>query len=196
MPKLVGPVVRAGSLSRSDQPTIAVGETAMLRPWKTSDAAAVAAAFDDPAIQRWHVRCADSVDEAREWIVGWQSDWAGESNLHWALTDRATDSLLGRMSFKGVDLRDATADLAYWMVPAARGRGLCPMAAIALCGWAFETAGFHRIELEHSTANHASCRVAVKAGFREEGVRRGAALHADGWHDMHIHARLADDPPP
>ena len=42
-------------------------------------------------------------------------------------------------------------------------------------------------------ANPASCRVAVKAGFREEGVRRGAALHADGWHDMHVHALLADD---
>jgi RimJ/RimL family protein N-acetyltransferase len=62
---------------------------------------------------------------------------------------------------------------------------------IALCRWAFEKAGFHRIELEHSTANDASCRVAVKAGFHEEGIRRSAALHADGWHDMHVHALLA-----
>jgi hypothetical protein len=27
-----------------------------------------------------------------------------------------------------------------------------------------------------------------------EGTKRGEALHADGWHDMHLHARLAGDP--
>jgi ribosomal-protein-alanine N-acetyltransferase len=42
-------------------------------------------------------------------------------------------------------------------------------------------------------ANVASCRVAASAGFWEEGLRRGAALHADGWHDMHVHALLAVD---
>jgi RimJ/RimL family protein N-acetyltransferase len=35
--------------------------------------------------------------------------------------------------------------------------------------------------------------VAEKAGFAAEGVKRGAGWHADGWHDMHLHARLAID---
>lgn len=193
MPNLVAPTIAKGTLSGSTQPSMPVGATAALRPWLVTDAASVEAAFHDPGIQRWHVRSADSADEAREWIIGWQSGWEDESQLHWALVDHATDALLGRVALKGVDLNDGAAGLAYWMVPAARGRGLCPQAAIALCRWAFDEAGFHRIVIEHSTANQASCRVAVKAGFREEGVRRGAALHADGWHDMHVHARLADD---
>ncbi len=193
MPYLVSPAIGAGSLFRRPQPSIRVGESAALRPWLSSDAAAVAEAFTDPDIQRWHVRTAHSVEEARQWIVDWQGGWADQSQLHWALVDLSTDTLLGRAALKGVDLRDGTADLAYWMVPAARGRGLCSQAVIALCQWAFEGAGFHRLEIEHSTANPASCRVAAKAGFREEGIRRGAALHADGWHDMHFHGRLADD---
>ncbi len=41
-----------------------------------------------------------------------------------------------------------------------------------------------------------SVRVAVKAGFRPEGIRRGAAMHADGWHDMHVHSLLAGDAVP
>lgn len=193
MPNLVAPAIAAGSLSRSAQPSIPVGQTAVLRPWLLTDAAAVEAAFRDPGIQRWHVRRADSTEEAREWIAGWQGGWSDESQLHWALVDHATDALLGRVALKGVDLGDGAAGLAYWMVPAARGRGLCPQAVIALCQWAFDEAQFHRIHLEHSTANQASCRVAVKAGFREEGIRRRAARHADGWHDMHVHSRLADD---
>ncbi|MEW2435901.1 GNAT family protein [Streptomyces caniferus] len=45
-------------------------------------------------------------------------------------------------------------------------------------------------------ANPASCRVATKAGFRLEGTMRSALLHADGWHDEHLHARVQDDPWP
>ncbi|HVB43153.1 MAG TPA: GNAT family protein [Streptosporangiaceae bacterium] len=48
----------------------------------------------------------------------------------------------------------------------------------------------------HSTMNPASCRVAGNAGFAYEGTKRREALHRDGWHDMHLHARLADDARP
>ena len=59
--------------------------------------------------------------------------------------------------------------------------------------WLFETAGLHRIVLAHSTRNNASCRVASKAGYLLEGTCRSDLLHSDGWHDMHLHARLASD---
>jgi ribosomal-protein-alanine N-acetyltransferase len=78
-----------------------------------TDAPAVVEAFRDPEIQRWHVRRADSVSEAREWIVAWQRGWSDESQFHWALVDQATDTLLGRVALKGVDLYDGTAGLAY-----------------------------------------------------------------------------------
>jgi len=29
--------------------------------------------------------------------------------------------------------------------------------------------------------------------FDFEGVKRRAGLHLDGWHDMHLHARINDD---
>jgi [ribosomal protein S5]-alanine N-acetyltransferase len=194
VPSLVSPVIAAGSLSRTAQPSIPVNAVAMLRPWLPVDAPALAAAYEDPAIQRWHARRADSVEEAGDWIERWRSGWTQESAGHWAVVEPDTDALLGRVALKALNLEDGTAVLAYWMVAAARGRGLCPESVASLCTWAFREPGFHRIELEHATANAASCRVAVKAGFREEGIRRGAALHADGWHDMHLHARLSHDP--
>ncbi|MFC7614839.1 GNAT family N-acetyltransferase [Actinokineospora soli] len=57
----------------------------------------------------------------------------------------------------------------------------------------FDDLKLHRLYLDHSTANTASCRVATKAGFTPEGTLRGAGLHADGWHDMHLHSRLRTD---
>lgn len=190
------PAIVAGSLSRSTHPSIPVAGVAVLRPWSVTDAEAVVEAFRDADIQRWHVKSADSMEEAHQLIIAWQSGWADESQLNWALADPVTNALLGRVSLKDVDRQDGSAGLAYWMMPASRGQGLCPRAVIAVCRWAFNEAGFHRIGMAHSVANPASCRVAVKAGFREEGVRRRATLHADGWHDMHFHALLADDDQP
>ena len=38
--------------------------------------------------------------------------------------------------------------------------------------------------------------LAGHAGFPLEGTKRGESRHRDGWHDMHLHARLAGDPRP
>jgi [ribosomal protein S5]-alanine N-acetyltransferase len=62
--------------------------------------------------------------------------------------------------------------------------------------WMFRSVGLHRLELSHSTLNPASCRIAEKAGYPYEGTRRQQVLHQDGWHDMHLHARLVTDEAP
>ncbi|MFJ2955404.1 GNAT family N-acetyltransferase [Streptomyces sp. NPDC087270] len=190
MPSLATPAIPAGALRSTGQPVLPVEGGRQLRPWRPDDAGAVHAAYQDPQIQRWHVRRADSVAEAGEWIEQWRDAWPAETGGHWAVADAATDALLGRVALKAFDLADGQAEMAYWTVPAARGTGVCSGAVRALAAWALGDGGFHRLELAHSAANPASCRVAVATGFAQEGVRRGAARHADGWHDMHLHGRV------
>lgn len=78
------------------------------------------------------------------------------------------------------------------MLPAARGTGVAARAVDALSRWALGEFGLHRIELELSMADGASCRVALAAGYAAEGVRRARVRHADRSHDMHLHARIAE----
>ncbi|MBA8808721.1 GNAT family N-acetyltransferase [Promicromonospora sukumoe] len=190
MAELAPYTITPGTLARLAQPTLPLTGGATMRPWRETDALALQEAYADPDIQRWHVRRVDSPDEALGMIVNWQRAWAQERRLEWAVA-AADGSLLGRLALKDLVLFDGIAEIAYWTVPAARGRGVAPQAVVAASAWAFE-AGFRRLELEHSTLNAASCRVAEKAGFALEGTRRGAARHADGHHDMHVHARLSD----
>jgi [ribosomal protein S5]-alanine N-acetyltransferase len=189
MPILVSTTVPAGSLAAQPQPALTAGGGVLLRPWSLDDAPAVMDAYQDEAIQRWHVMRADSLAETREWIAGWQGGWAAETDAIWAVVDADRDTLLGRAGLKHFKFSDGTADVAYWTVPAARGRGVAPRAVNAMASWAF-AAGFHRLDLEHAVANTASCRVAEKTGFAAEGVRRSAWLLADGRCDVHAHARL------
>ncbi len=189
MPRLTTSVLDPDCFTGETVPTIATGDGLILGAWTADHAPAVRAAFADPAIQRWHARSAQSDDEVLGWIVGWNAQWTERSDAHWAVMDSA-QTLVGRVSLKYFDLDDGQAEVAYWTVPNARGNGVGPRAVRAVTAWAFDTVGFHRLELMHSVDNPASCRVADKAGFVLEGTKRSAALHADGWHDMHLHARI------
>ncbi|WP_433341127.1 GNAT family N-acetyltransferase [Streptomyces sp. CA-253872] len=188
MPHLAPPALPPGTLARHPQPVLPVaGTEAVLRPWEEGDAEAVREAYDDPAIQYWSARRADSTAEAAEWISGWRAAWRAETRAEWALTQGRT--LLGRCSLNRIEADDGEGEVAYWVTPAARGRGLAPAALRALTAWAFAT-GFARLVLQHSTGNTASCRVATKAGYPLEATRHAAARHADGWHDMHAHVLI------
>jgi ribosomal-protein-alanine N-acetyltransferase len=90
---------------------------------------------------------------------------------------------------------DGVGEVSYWVMPAVRGARIATRAVCAVSSWAFDQLHLHRLELSHSTMNPASCRVAENAGYRLEGTKRREGLHTDGWHDMHFHARVIDDPP-
>jgi ribosomal-protein-alanine N-acetyltransferase len=186
VPRLVSPVVAAGTLARLDQPLLA-GVGFMLRPWQIADARVVAAAYADEGIQRWHARSM-TADEALTWIRSWPDRWRQETGAGWAVAD---DRVLGQISLRTIDLAEGQAEISYWVLPEARGRRIAAGALEVLTGWAFSIVGLHRIEVRHSTANEASCRVAERAGYAYEGTLRSQALHPDGWHDMHLHARTA-----
>ncbi|MGA8112851.1 MAG: GNAT family N-acetyltransferase [Actinocatenispora sp.] len=189
MPALVPPVVPPGRLSGQRQPRLAVDELT-LRPWRLSDAPGLVEAYRDPAIQRWHARSMTE-DEAREWVASRSDRWTAETGVDWAVVE--DDVPFGRVGLRRLDLADGLGEAAYWVVPAARGRQVAARALRAVTRWLFDEIGLHRIELAHSTGNPASCRVATRAGFGYEGTKRQEALHADGWHDMHLHARLRED---
>ncbi|MFE6752804.1 GNAT family N-acetyltransferase [Streptomyces sp. NPDC057684] len=63
------------------------------------------------------------------------------------------------------------------MLPVARGVGVATCAVTTLSAWALPELGFHRPYSDHSTRNHASCRVAAKSGLparRHQAPCRGA----------------------
>ncbi|WP_231925329.1 GNAT family N-acetyltransferase [Micromonospora purpureochromogenes] len=189
MPMLAAPAVPPGSMAALAQPGLRA-EGVHLRPWLAADREVVVAAYADAAIRRWHCRSMTD-DEAADWIAAWPGRWRAESGAGWAVCDAGV--VVGQLSLRRLVLADGLAEVSYWVLPAARGRRVAPRALAAVSAWCFDTLRLHRVELCHSTANEVSCRVARRAGFTAEGTKRGEGLHADGWHDMHLHARLRTD---
>ncbi|MDX2916801.1 MULTISPECIES: GNAT family N-acetyltransferase [Streptomyces] len=187
------PTLTTGRLAGAPQPVLpVVGCGLLLRPWERADARAFLSAYEDEETRRWHTHRPSTEAEVREWFDGYRQDWEREKGCHWAVA-RDSGEVLGRMALRGVDFADGVANAAYWVLPAARGAGVASRALAAVSAWALDGIGFHRLELDHSTRNDASCRVATKAGYLLEGTRRSAAVHDDGRHDMHLHARVRGD---
>ncbi|MET7393095.1 GNAT family N-acetyltransferase [Dactylosporangium sp. NPDC005572] len=189
MPSLTSAAVPPGTLSWSAQPSIPA-DGLLLRPWRAADRPAVLAGYADPDIQQWHCRSMTD-EEAADWLATWPARWREESGAGWAVVHDGV--VAGQISLRRLSLHEGLAEVSYWVLPSKRGLGLAPRALSALAGWCFATVGLHRIELNHSTRNVASCRVADRSGFPLEGTKRSEARHADGWHDMHLHARVAPD---
>ena len=189
MAQLVTPVVAAGTMASLKQPTI-LTEVYQLRPWCLEDASLLVSAFEDPTIRRWHTNVVEDHDEAIKWITGWERRWESETDACWAITDARGDVVIGRVALRDVNLISGEAEISYWNLPEHRNRGVCTSAVQSLVHWSFNELGLHRLLLRHAITNEASCRVAVKAGFEYEGTLISAQKLVDGWHDMHLHARI------
>lgn len=185
------PVIASGSLSCSPQPVLPADQGLALRPWLSADAPIFLAAYQDVEIRRWHTHRPTTEAHVHEWFDTYRRDWEQEKGAHWAIVG-TTGEVIGRIATRGWNFDDGIAGVAYWVLPAARGAGVASRAVNALSAWALEEVGFYRLYLDHSTRNHASCRVATKAGFLLEGTKRSAAVHDDGRHDMHLHARIRE----
>jgi RimJ/RimL family protein N-acetyltransferase len=167
-----------------------------LRPWRADDVDAVWSVFQDPGVRLWNGGGVATRDDAVA-LLGRRIDWSAGDHASWAVVDAATDAVLASVSIHSIDRDQNDAEIGYWTVPAARGRGVAALAVDAACRWTFATLPVDRIELCHAVENVASGRVAAKAGFTYEGHCRRSYRYGDGVkHDELLWARLAGDPAP
>jgi RimJ/RimL family protein N-acetyltransferase len=134
------------------------------------------------------------VPTARDWCAR-LADWSDGDHATFSVLDADSGRLLATVSLHKVDRDQSIAEMGYRVGAWARGRGVATTSVRAVTDWAFARLGLHRVQLYHAVANEASCRVAVKAGYVNEGTLRSAAVYGDGVrYDEHLHGRLAEDP--
>ena len=166
---------------------------AWLRPWHASDAPALRSAFvstPDLATQVGDAHPSD-LTRARQFIE--QSLGGGETWRNWAIVEDGV--AVGNVGLSAMEFRHDTAWTYYWLGQAARGRGYASQALAAVSDWAFDQALF-RLELGHRVNNPASCGVALRAGYRAEGIERQKLRKGSERFDVELHARLQTDPRP
>ncbi|MFJ3878329.1 GNAT family N-acetyltransferase [Streptomyces sp. NPDC090077] len=164
----------------------------MLRPWREQDAPALVAAYADPFLRRWTAGPPDGADGGLRWVAEQRRGWEEGLRFAFAVVEPAGAALVlvGGVVLKRPVPDGPSAEVGYWTVASARGRGVAPRALESLTGWAFATfggSGLERLELLHQEDNGASCRVAEKSGYPFRAVLPAAppAFPLSG----HLHVR-------
>ncbi|MBI3744961.1 MAG: GNAT family N-acetyltransferase [Chloroflexi bacterium] len=163
------------------QPTLS-DEVVTLRPWRPDDATAVDRACQDAEIARFvPIPQPYTLDDARWFVASCAEESITGPSAHFAIVDPATDLLLGAISRHGPRAETPhRAAIGYWLAPEARGRGVATRAVRLLVDWSFATSTTVRMELYTDVENERSGRVARRAGFEPEGIRRAWDLDRAG----------------
>ncbi|GAT66625.1 N-acetyltransferase GCN5 [Planomonospora sphaerica] len=159
--------------------------TLHLRPWRAEDAGVVGAALRDPEIRRWATASPEIPDE-QAWLADRIEGWADGSSASFAVADSTTGGVLGhiRVRTRG----DGVGEVGYWVLPAARGRGVAGHALGAVARWSFACLGLSRLDLRHAVANPASCAVARRNGFAlARLLAQPSPTGEDELVEMHLH---------
>jgi RimJ/RimL family protein N-acetyltransferase len=139
-------------------PEVLDGPHVRLRRWDAGDAQAVEAMCSDPIVSRWS-RLPE--EDAAAWIAR-QRDRADGVSL--AVTEPPGAAAVGKVALGHHDPEARLAELSFWVVPAARGRGVAVAACRALCGWGFARLGLRAVLLDIDVDNEASRGVARRLG--------------------------------
>lgn len=165
------------------------GEGVLLRPPRPSD----------------HRPWADLRARSRDYLQPWEPRWPEDDLTRAAFRRRlgvyaremelgnaypffvfreADEVLLGAATLSNIRRGVAdTATLGYWIDQPYAGRGHCTAAVRAICRFAFDRLGLHRIEAACLPTNAASRAVLEKCGFELEGRARAYLKINGAWRD-------------
>ncbi len=170
-----------------------------LRAHSEADLDAIVEQARDPDSRRWTTVPTPpggySVEDAREfalarvpagWVLGTELGWAVEAVLDGSR--RFCGSISLRLDENG------TAEVAFGLHPAARGRSVMSAALRLLRDYAFDVVGLEALRWRSRVGNWDSRRVAAAAGFRFDGTVRRLLMHRGRLVDAWLATITATDP--
>lgn len=175
--------------------TVFESERIIIRPLKESDEEAVYEGARHEEVARYLIRLPHPYPReiTLPFIRGKIKEFEEGSGYSFAVELKETGRLIGIVGLHEVDAKDKSAKLGYWLAKEHWGKGLATEAVGLLLEFAFQEAGFHRVEGSAFAENKASQRVQEKLGFKREGVRREAVYKDGGWHDAFAYGILKNE---
>jgi len=151
-----------------------VGESILLRCYRPGDGEELFAGIDahrDELKQRmpWpdaHKSSADS----EAYVRRMQADFVARRQFVFGIWDRASGEYIGGAGFHAPDWRTPKAELGYFLLPPARGRGHATTAVRLLVRMGFDQLLLNRIRAACDADNLASANVLRRAGLQLEGL--------------------------
>ncbi len=176
-------------------PLIALG--LCIRPFRKADAPAFAAAVRESVstVGPWMPWCheAYSIDEAESWFA--QCKFNLESGFAYDLGIFGSDerTLLGSIGINQINPEHKIGNIGYWVRQTRQRQGIATKAVRIIADFGFRQLKLTRLEIVVVQGNHASRRVAEKAGATFECIARNRLILHDRPHPAAVYSLIPED---
>jgi RimJ/RimL family protein N-acetyltransferase len=134
------------------------------------DRPALIEAFADPQHARYIVNYnVRNLAEADLYVTQRAAEWFSEERCSWGIAEPTTGALLGEVGLKDLDSEQGRAEVALWIHPTQRGRGISVVAVNAVVRFGFGALDLREVAYRHHPDNDASAAVAKRCGFTRVG---------------------------
>lgn len=120
---------------------------------------------------------------------------ADDSIRRLGIIEESSNVLIGTIGFHTVSTINKTAEIAFDIAPLRWGRGIGRAVCEAATQWAFDGAGWVRVQAVVLDANERSASVLRACGFQREGYLRDYRMVRGAPSNFVLYSRLARDGP-
>jgi len=169
----------------------------LIRPFRAEDISAVFEAVRESIneVAPWLPWCHEDykMEETTEFIMSRDEAWKNDTDYGFGIFDAKTGKFLGGVGLSQINRAHQMGNLGYWVRTSCAGRGVASSAARLAARFALEELKLQRVEILAATGNHASQRVAEKAGATREGVLRKRLLVKGQAQDAVLYSLVSED---
>lgn len=134
-----------------------------------------------------------SLEDSAMWLDLCREGWEKGTQYAFIAVDVATGDVLGDCAISQINRMNGFANLGYWVRSSATGQGLGSTLARRVARFGIEELRLNRLEILTAIGNHASQRVAEKAGATREGVLRSRLILHEQVLDAAMYSLTAGD---
>lgn len=166
-----------------------------LRPWRESDLGCVEQASRDPDIpEGTTVPTRYTPEGGLAYLARQHARLSSGEGVALAVVEQHSDRAVGQVNLM-VRPQERVAGIGYWIVPAARRRGIASRAISLMTNWGLGHGAFARIEAWVEPENRASRRALESNGYLLEGRLRSFLTFGARRADVLVYSRVTGEQP-
>ncbi len=117
-----------------------------------------------------------------------QQAWENSTAFQFVITGLPDGEYLGSCGIDGIDHKNETCNLGYWVRTGRAGKGIASRAVRLAARFAFQSLKLKRAEILAAAGNIASQRTAQKAGAHFEQLMKGHLVVRENLHDALLYS--------
>ena len=133
-----------------------------------------------------------SLDEAKSEIQYWINLYQRRISIYWAISDKATNKMIGAIGFNDWNRYNNRAEISYDLNKLYWRKGIMSNAMKKVLEFGFNQMGINRIQASTLKENIASWKLLKKCNFLHEGTLNQYRFHNNKFHNIEMYSLTKD----